>query len=204
MRPGFSLSCLVGRSSASGLRGWSVQWARAESNYRARPSSPADRPSYSSPSPPVVFEDSRPETQKDTTMLNTTKLMRTWAKHADDLNITRPSNRAEHEALLGLIDTITDSVEDLERNPYSALLDLAMQYASDWEDLNEPLPASISPRDALEFWMDQRGVSQKELERAGVADQPTLSKILAGDRGISKRVARRLGDYFQVSPLEFL
>lgn len=137
-------------------------------------------------------------------MPNTTKTMRTWAKHAKDLNIARSANRAGYDQLLVLIDCITDSVSDLERNPYSALLDLAMQYASDWEEANEPLVDSSSPRDALEFWMDQHGARQKDLERAGVAAQPTLSKILAGDRGISKGIAKRLGDYFEVSAAEFL
>jgi HTH-type transcriptional regulator / antitoxin HigA len=137
-------------------------------------------------------------------MLNTTKTMQTWAQHATELNIARPTTRAEYERLLELIETITDSVDDLERNPYSALLDLVMQYAHDWEDIHEPLPTSSTPRDALAFWMDQHGMTQKDLERAGVADQPTLSKILAGEREISKTVAKKLGEYFKVSPAEFL
>jgi HTH-type transcriptional regulator / antitoxin HigA len=137
-------------------------------------------------------------------MLTINKTMTIWAKHADDLNITRPSNRAEYERMLKLIECITDSVDDLERHPYTALLDLAMTYANDWEDANEPLPDSSNPRDALEFWMDQQQVSQKDLERAGVADQPTISKILKGERAISKTVAKRLGQHFGVSTLEFL
>jgi antitoxin component HigA of HigAB toxin-antitoxin module len=137
-------------------------------------------------------------------MLTINKTMTVWAKHADDLNIIRPANRAEYERLLKLIERITDSVNDLEYHPYTALLDLAMTYANDWEDTNEPLPDSSTPRDALEFWMDQQQVSQKDLERAGVADQPTISKILKGERAISKRVAKRLGEHFGVSALEFL
>ena len=72
--------------------------------------------------------------------------MTVWAKHADELNITRPINRAEYERLLKLIERITDSVDDLEHHPYIALLDLAITYANDWEDANEPLPDSSTPR----------------------------------------------------------
>ena len=137
-------------------------------------------------------------------MLTITKTMTVWAKHADELNIIRPVNRAEYERLLKLIERITDNVDDLEHHPYTGLLDLAMTYANDWEDANEPLPDSSNPKDALEFWMDQQQVSQKDLERAGVADQPTISKILKGERAISKTVAKRLGEHFGVSTLEFL
>ena len=49
-------------------------------------------------------------------MFNTAKTMQTWAKHADDLNITRPANRAEYETLLWLIKNITDSVTDSARS----------------------------------------------------------------------------------------
>ncbi len=138
-------------------------------------------------------------------MLNTTKIMTVWAKYFNQLELKQPSTQLEYEQLLELITQITNTVDDLEQNPYSALLDLAMHYASLWEDEHEPMQNDAStPRDALEFWMDQHGTTQKDLERAGVGDQPTISKILKGERSISKRVAKALGIYFQVSPIEFL
>ena len=94
-------------------------------------------------------------------------------------------------------------VDDLEQNPYSALLDLAMHYAGLWEDEHELLVDSSTPKDVLEFWMDQHNTTQKDLERAGVADQPTISK-LKGEHGISKSIAKGLGTYFKISPAEFL
>jgi HTH-type transcriptional regulator / antitoxin HigA len=138
-------------------------------------------------------------------MLNPTKTMTVWAKHANQLNITPPTTELEYENLLELIEQITDTVDDLEQNPYSALLDLAMHYASLWEDEHEVITDDVgTPRDVLEFWMDQHNTTQKDLERAGVADQPTISKILKGERGISKSIAKALGTYFKVSPAEFL
>jgi HTH-type transcriptional regulator/antitoxin HigA len=137
-------------------------------------------------------------------MLNTTKTMTVWAKHANQLNITAPTSELEYEKLLELIKQITDTVDDLEHNPYSALLDLAMHYASLWEDEHEIITDAGTPKDVLEFWMDQHNTTQKDLERAGVADQPTISKILKGERGISKSIAKALGAYFKISPAKFL
>jgi HTH-type transcriptional regulator / antitoxin HigA len=142
--------------------------------------------------------------ERNRKMLNTTKTMTVWAKHANQLNITPPTSKLEYEKLLELIEQITDTVDDLEQNPYSALLDLAMHYASLWEDEHEVITDVGTPKDVLEFWMDQHKTMQKDLERAGVADQPTISKILKGERGISKSIAKALGTYFKVSPAEFL
>ena len=79
-----------------------------------------------------------------------------------------------------------------------------MHYAGLWEDEHELLVDSSTPKDVLEFWMDQHSTTQKDLERAGVADQPTISKILKGEHGISKSIAKGLGTYFKISPAEFL
>jgi hypothetical protein len=50
-------------------------------------------------------------------MLNPTKTMNVWAKHANQLNITPPTTEREYEKLLELIKQITDTVDDLEHNP---------------------------------------------------------------------------------------
>jgi antitoxin component HigA of HigAB toxin-antitoxin module len=127
-------------------------------------------------------------------MLNVTKITNVWAKNSAVLNhISRPKIEADYLELIDLIEHITDTVDDLENNPYIALLDIAMTYANEWE-----------PRETLAFLMQQHDLTQKDLERLGIASQPVLSKILKGERAISKTVAQKLGAYFNVKPSSFL
>ena len=123
--------------------------------------------------------------------------------HSQFLNVQRPQNQLEYEHLLELIDALTNKPEP-EQLLLSGLIDLAMNYASDFEDAHNPLPDSSQPKDALLFWMEQQNVTQSDLERAGVAKQPDLSKVLSGQRQISKGMAKKLAGFFGVSPADFL
>ena len=138
-------------------------------------------------------------------MLNVTKITNVWARNASVLNhIARPKNEAEYLELIELIEHITDTVDDLENNPYSALLDIAMTYADEWENEHVQLEDTSTPRDVLEFLIEQHGVTQKDLERVGIASQPVISKILKGERAISKAVAKKLAAYFAVNVSMFV
>jgi antitoxin component HigA of HigAB toxin-antitoxin module len=138
-------------------------------------------------------------------MLNVTKITNVWAKNSAVLNhISRPKIEADYLELIDLIEHITDTVDDLENNPYIALLDIAMTYANEWEEVHVTLEDSIKPRETLAFLMQQHYLTQKDLERLGIASQPVLSKILKGERAISKTVAQKLGAYFNVKPSSFL
>jgi HTH-type transcriptional regulator / antitoxin HigA len=133
-------------------------------------------------------------------MQNVQHITQEWARVADTINITRPQTPAEYERLLELIDHITDIVNDPEDNPYSALLDLAFAYAHDWEEAHQKtMIPEATPAEMLEFLMQQRGLKQVDLERAGVADQALVSNILSGKRQISIALAKRLAAYFGVS-----
>jgi HTH-type transcriptional regulator / antitoxin HigA len=133
-------------------------------------------------------------------MQNAQHITREWARVADTINITRPQTPDEYERLLDLIDHITDIVDDPENNPYSALLDLAFTYAHDWEEAHQKtLIPDATPAEMLEFLMQQHGLKQVDLERAGVADQALISNILKGKRKISIALAKRLAAHFGVS-----
>jgi HTH-type transcriptional regulator / antitoxin HigA len=138
-------------------------------------------------------------------VLNVTKITDVWAKNSAVLNyISRPKTEADYLELIDLIEHITDTVDDLENNPYIALLDIAMTYANDWEEEHVTLEDSSTPRDTLAFLMQQHDLTQKDLERLGIASQPVVSKILKGERAISKSVAQKLAAYFNVKPSSFL
>ncbi len=128
-----------------------------------------------------------------------------WAKVAKNINIKRPETQLEYEALLELIDHITDIVEDPENNLYSGLLDLAFIYTHDWEEQHQKnIIPEATPRQMLGLLMQQKNLKQTDLEKAGVADQALLSNILNGKRKISIALAKRLSHYFKVSSELFI
>jgi HTH-type transcriptional regulator / antitoxin HigA len=131
-------------------------------------------------------------------------LLTTWKRHAEVLNIRRPSTEAEYDRLIDLIESIFKAAgANPERGPYSTLLDIASTYAHDWEEQHHPMPKG-DPVNVLKFLIDEHGVSQADLVRAGITDQPTLSRILSGQRSISKFIAKRLGHHFKLSMDTFL
>lgn len=78
------------------------------------------------------------------------------------------------------------------------MFELALEYVSAWEREHEE-PITASPREVLEELMRERNVSQKDLERAGVAKQALLSMVVSGKREISLELARKLATFFNVS-----
>ena len=138
-------------------------------------------------------------------MFNVNQIAKSWAKFAEVAQLHRPSNQTEYQNMLELIEHLEDIAGNLESpmNPYYPLYDLATTYVADYEDEHEPTIPDANPKDILEFLMEEHQISQKDLERAGVADQPLVSNILKGERNISKALAKRLGDFFHVSPAVF-
>jgi HTH-type transcriptional regulator / antitoxin HigA len=134
--------------------------------------------------------------------MNTTRLIQTWENLPTTARITRPTTDAECARLLELLEGITDRMDARGDNPSNSpltpLFELALEYVGAWERDHEP-PIQASPREVLEELMRERNVSQKDLERAGVAKQALLSMVLSGKREISLELARKLAGFFKVS-----
>jgi HTH-type transcriptional regulator/antitoxin HigA len=65
------------------------------------------------------------------------------------------------------------------------------------------LADEMTPREALLYLMQVNGLAQADLV-AYVGYKSNLSAFLSDHRGLSKRAAMRLADYFKVSPALFL
>ena|ERR1700733_3814335 len=65
------------------------------------------------------------------------------------------------------------------------------------------LAPEMSPQETLEYLMEANGLSQADLVHC-VGYKSNLSSFLHGKRGLSKRAAMRLAEYFKVSPVLFL
>ena len=107
-----------------------------------------------------------------------------------------------------MYDRAADLLEALDRlletGPYGPHAVLASLIAARLEDLdarNHPLP-DASPREVLAFLMRQHGLRQDDLP--DVADQGTISKVLAGKRRVSRRMADALARRFNVNRTVFL
>lgn len=132
-------------------------------------------------------------------------ITRAWGDFYARTPIDEPRTEAEYLELRELADYLIDNYS-VESGPYAPLFDLVLDYLDRWERLNEPELKNIDvpPKDVLTHLMALRGVTQYRLAKDGVAGQGTLSAILAGKRGISKELAKKLAAYFGVSVELFL
>jgi len=76
-------------------------------------------------------------------------------------------------------------------------LDALSDLVSSYEDQHHPIPPA-SDADMLRHLMDAKGVNQAQLSReAGIA-KSTASEVLAGKRTFTRKIIRKLADYFSV------
>jgi HTH-type transcriptional regulator/antitoxin HigA len=115
--------------------------------------------------------------------------------------IRKPESEAQYLELVELLDDLTDRY-DCNLEPYASLFDLLANYADEWEAENEPelKHPDVAPNQMLAYLMEDRGVSQYQIAQTGLVDQGNLSRILSGKRGVSKQLAKRLAEYFDVDP----
>jgi len=76
-------------------------------------------------------------------------------------------------------------------------LDALSDLVASYEDEHHSIPP-VSDADMLLHLMDAKGVNQAQLSReAGVA-KSTVSEILAGKKDFTRKIIRKLADYFSV------
>lgn len=111
-----------------------------------------------------------------------------------------PVTEADYLELKALADYLLEN-HNVESTPYKALFELSLDYMDKWERVNEPELKDIAalPSEVLKQLMEAREVTQYRLAKDNIASQGTLSAILTGKRGISKNLAKKLADYFNVS-----
>ena len=108
---------------------------------------------------------------------------------------------AEYDAANALLDDITDRMSSPNDPKYINLFRLLSARLHEWETQHEPLPDS-APHELLAYLLEEHNLKQTDL--ANLVDQSTLSKILRGERSISKRLALGLAARFQVNVGVFL
>ncbi len=133
-----------------------------------------------------------------TSMNSVIKTWQTFQQH-----IKAPQSEADY---LELLEFTTNLIEKYDTNtePYRSLWRVLAGYALEWEKHHQPKPLESKPAELLQTLMDAHGLTQYKLAQEGVVNQSALSKILRGERGIGKVLAKRFAARFQVPPNIFL
>ena len=127
-------------------------------------------------------------------------LTRAWGVVARHLPVPIFDGKSYDRAVEAM-NVLVDHVGDDEDHPLAGLLDLLGGHIADYDEKHHRVEAP-PPRETLKFLMQQHGLKQTDL--ADLVDQGTLSKILRGDRAISKTLAKALAARFKVSVGTFL
>jgi HTH-type transcriptional regulator/antitoxin HigA len=83
-----------------------------------------------------------------------------------------------------------------------ALLDLLLKLIDDYQEKNSIIP-KLEPYEALQYLMEVNNLRQADLVEV-FGSRSRVSDAATGKRGISKEQAKRLGEYFCVSPALFI
>jgi HTH-type transcriptional regulator / antitoxin HigA len=111
------------------------------------------------------------------------------------------SSPADFEATEALLDEITDRMESPDDPRYIVLFRLLAERLRAWEEDHVSMP-EVTPQQRLQFLIEQHNLKQSDL--SDLVDQSTLSKILRGQREISKNLAKKLATRFGTSTEVFL
>ena len=113
----------------------------------------------------------------------------------------KPRNRDELAAMTALLETLaaneTAQTPAMERF-IETLTALVMQYEAE-----TPTGPDASPPGVLKYLMDERGLRQVDLVPL-LGSKSYVSQILSGRRPIGKDAAKKLAEFFRVSPHSFL
>jgi HTH-type transcriptional regulator / antitoxin HigA len=94
---------------------------------------------------------------------------------------------------------------DRRKNPTpeeEALSELLATLIEDYDDRHYPLP-DVGPHEMIRYLMEQRGLKQADLVEL-IGSRSQVSDMVTGKRGVSKAQARKLAEFFKVSPALFI
>ena len=135
------------------------------------------------------------------TQFNIRALQASWQAFDAMVHLRPIHNEMEYDRMVELMNSLLEVTGDDEDHPLSSLLELAGDLVSRYEQEHHAIEPA-SPKDALRFLMEVRGLKQEDLR--AIVPQSNLSAILAGKRKISATMAGKLGKFFGISPAVFV
>jgi HTH-type transcriptional regulator/antitoxin HigA len=115
---------------------------------------------------------------------------------------TVPRTEKENERLLVEIEKLMAKGEKNLRPEEDALLELLTHLVGTFEKSAYPREKS-SPAELVAFLLEQRGLSPSDLWSV-LGSKGRVSELLSSRREVSKDQAKRLGEFFHISPAAFI
>jgi HTH-type transcriptional regulator / antitoxin HigA len=117
--------------------------------------------------------------------------------------LPRPiQTEAENERALKVVDRLLAKSDEKLTAEESILLELLIQLIERFEERQYAIPQAPGQR-VLQTLMEQRGLKQKDLLPI-FGSKGIASEVINGKRAISKEQAKKLGEYFKLSPAAFI
>ena len=114
----------------------------------------------------------------------------------------RITSEGENERMLAEIERLIDKGADRRSPEEGALLDLMVLLVEEFDSEANPIKKA-EPHQVLQHLMDARQLKQSDLLPV-LGSRGYTSDIVNGKRGISKEHAKKLGEFFHVSPEIFI
>lgn len=131
----------------------------------------------------------------------TPELAKAWAALQAHALLRPVRNDADFERVHALADDLSDEVGDDESHPLFSLFEIAMELIEKWEDEHVEIP-NAEPKEVLRFLLEEHNLKQKDI--SDIASPTLVSDILAGRREISRALAKKLANRFNVNASAFL
>jgi len=114
----------------------------------------------------------------------------------------RITNDTEHERLLAEAARLMDKDEDELSPEENTLLDLLVALIEEYEEQRYPI-AQATPHEMLHHLMEAWEMTHKDVWSL-FGSKGIASEVLNGKRAISKAHAKKLAEFFHVSPAVFI
>jgi HTH-type transcriptional regulator/antitoxin HigA len=128
-------------------------------------------------------------------------ILRAWMPFKKLVGVTSVHSAKDYAQASATIAALLDEVGDNENHPLAEVLDYLADQMKAYEDQNFQIPQA-QPSEVLRFLMTQHDLKQDDL--ADCAPQNRISDMLSGKRAISKEIAKRLAQRFNVRADVFL
>ena len=127
------------------------------------------------------------------------KLSEAWPEIEAVLAV--PHTEQDYLTLRTVLDTVIDEVGEDEAHPWASLVETIGALIDTYES-EHTIEPSGSPVAALNYLMDEHGLTQSDLPEIG--SQGVVSEVLHGKRQMNTRQVKALGQRFGVSPAVFI
>lgn len=128
-------------------------------------------------------------------------ILQAWMPFKTLLGVTSVQTESDYAQARATLDKLLDEVGDDESHPLAEVLDYLADQVKSFEDEQCQIPPA-APAQVLRFLMDQHGLRQEDL--SDCAPQGRISDVLCGKRAISKELAKRFAQRFNVRADLFL